>query len=61
MGRPGHEESDLVPSLVSDEGVTPQSSIFAYPVPVKEEARLKDTRSPQGPALRFGVEDKNYL
>jgi hypothetical protein len=44
-----------------DEGMTPRSSIFAYLVPAKEEARSKDTRSPQGPALRLGVEDKNYL
>jgi hypothetical protein len=26
-----------------DEGMTPRSSIFAYPVPAKEEARSKDT------------------
>jgi hypothetical protein len=44
-----------------DEGMTPRSSIFAYPVPAKEEARSKDTRSPQGPALRLGVEGKKYL
>jgi hypothetical protein len=37
----------------SDEGMTPRSSIFAYPVPAKEKARSKDTRSPQGPALRL--------
>jgi hypothetical protein len=37
--------------LDADEGMTPRSSIFAYPVPAKEEARSKDTRSPQGPAL----------
>jgi hypothetical protein len=29
-----------------DEGMTPRSSIFAYLVPAKEEARSKDTRSP---------------
>jgi hypothetical protein len=34
-----------------DEGMTPRSLIFAYPVPAKEEAHSKDTRSPQGPAL----------
>jgi hypothetical protein len=44
-----------------DEGMTPRTSIFAYPVPAKEEARSKDTRSPQGPALRLGVEGENYL
>jgi hypothetical protein len=44
-----------------DEGMTPRSSIFAYLVPAKEEARSKDTRSPQGPALRLGVEGKKYL
>jgi hypothetical protein len=44
-----------------DEGMTPRSSIFAYPVPAKEEAHSKDTRSPQGPALRLGVEGKKYL
>jgi hypothetical protein len=48
-------------SGATDEGMTPQSSIFAYPVPTKEEARSKDTRSPQGPALRLGVEGENYL
>jgi hypothetical protein len=46
---------------MSDEGMTPRSSIFAYLVPAKEEARSKDTRSPQGPALRLGVEGKKYL
>jgi hypothetical protein len=46
---------------VLDEGMTPRSSIFAYPVPAKEEARSKDTQSPQGPTLRLGVEGKNYL
>jgi hypothetical protein len=46
---------------VTDEGMTPRSSIFAYLVPAKEEARSKDTRSPQGPTLRLGVEGKNYL
>jgi hypothetical protein len=44
-----------------DEGMTPRSSIFAYLVPAKEEARSRDTRSPQGPALRLGVEGKKYL
>jgi hypothetical protein len=44
-----------------DEGMTPRSSIFAYPVPAKEEARSKDTRSLQGPALRLGLEGKKYL
>jgi hypothetical protein len=47
--------------MVTDEGMTPRSSIFAYLVPAKEEARSKDTRSLQGPALRLGVEGKNYL
>jgi hypothetical protein len=46
---------------LADEGMTPRSSIFAYLVPAKEEARSKDTRSPQGPALRLGVEGKKYL
>jgi hypothetical protein len=46
---------------VSDEGMTPRSSIFAYPVPAKEEARSKDTRSPQGPTLRLGVEGKKHF
>jgi hypothetical protein len=49
------------PSRHHDEGMTPRSSIFAYPVPAKKEARSKDTRSPQGPALRLGVEGKKYL
>jgi hypothetical protein len=58
--------ADLVPAArfgptVDDEGMTPRSSIFAYLVPAKEEARSKDTRSPQGPALRLGVEGKKYL
>jgi hypothetical protein len=44
-----------------DEGMTPRSSIFAYPVFAKEEARSTDTRSPQSPALRLGVEGKKYL
>jgi hypothetical protein len=44
-----------------DEGMTPRSSIFAYLVPAKEEARSKDTQSPQGPTFRLGVEGKNYL
>jgi transposase InsO family protein len=35
---------------LDDEGMTPRSLIFAYPVPTKEEARSKDTRSPQGPS-----------
>jgi hypothetical protein len=48
-------------STMGDEGMTPRSSIFAYPVPAKEEARSKDTWSPQGPALRLGVEGKNYM
>jgi hypothetical protein len=30
-------------SGATDEGMTPRSSIFAYPVPAKEEARSKDT------------------
>jgi hypothetical protein len=47
--------------MYGDEGMTPRSSIFAYPVPAKEEARSKDTRSPQGPALRLGVEGKKHL
>jgi hypothetical protein len=45
----------------SDEGMTPWSSILAYLVPAKEEAHSKVTQSPQGPALRLGVEGKNYL
>jgi hypothetical protein len=45
----------------TDEGMIPRSSIFAYPVPAKEEARSKDTRSPQGPALRLGVEGKKHF
>jgi hypothetical protein len=44
-----------------DEGMTPRSSILAYLVPAEKEARLKVTRSPQGPALRLEVEGKNYL
>jgi hypothetical protein len=47
--------------LACDEGMTPRFSIFAYLVLAKEEARSKDTRSPQGPALRLGVEGKNSL
>jgi hypothetical protein len=47
--------------FLGDEGMIPRSSIFAYLVPAKEEARSKDTRSPQGPALRLGVEGKKYL
>jgi hypothetical protein len=47
--------------LMVDEGMTPRSSMFANLVPAKEEACSKDTRSPQGPALRLGVEGKNYL
>jgi hypothetical protein len=47
--------------MVADEGMTPRSSIFAYPVPAKEEARSKDTRSPQGPTLRLGVEGKKLF
>jgi hypothetical protein len=35
--------------------------MFAYLVPAKEEARSKDTRNPQGPALRLGVEGENYI
>jgi hypothetical protein len=31
---------------LSDEGMTPRSSILAYLVPAKEEARSKDTQSP---------------
>jgi hypothetical protein len=46
---------------VSDEGMTPRSSMFAYLVPAKEEACSKDTRSPPGPALGLGVEGKKYL
>jgi hypothetical protein len=49
----GHQDYFL-----ADEGMTPRSLIFAYPVPAKEEALSKDTRSPQGPALRLGVEGK---
>jgi hypothetical protein len=49
----------VLSSKAGDEGMTPRPSIFAYPVPAKEEARSKDTRSPQGPTLRLGVEDKN--
>jgi hypothetical protein len=30
-------------SGATDEGMTPRSSIFAYPVPAKEEAHSKDT------------------
>jgi hypothetical protein len=41
--------------------MTPRSSMFAYLVPAKEEARSKDTWSPQGPAPRLGAEGKNYL
>jgi hypothetical protein len=44
-----------------DEGMTPRSSMFAYLVPAKEEAHSKDTRSPQGLALRLRVEGKKYL
>jgi hypothetical protein len=44
-----------------DEGMTPRSSILVYLVPAKEEARSKNTRSPQGPTLRLGIEGKNYL
>jgi hypothetical protein len=47
--------------MAIDEGMTPRSSIFAYPVPAKEEARSKDARSPQGPALRLGVEGKKHF
>jgi hypothetical protein len=47
--------------MLIDEGMTPRVLILAYPVPAKEEARSKDTQSPQGPALRLGVEDKKYL
>jgi hypothetical protein len=47
--------------MALDEGMTPRSSIFAYLVPAKEEARSRDTRSPQGPALRLGVQGKKYL
>jgi hypothetical protein len=48
-------------SGATDEGMTPRSSIFAYLVPAKEEAHSKDTRSPQGPALRLGVEGKKHF
>jgi hypothetical protein len=48
-------------SGATDEGMTPRSSIFAYLVPAKEEARSKDTRSPPGPSLWLGVEGKKYL
>jgi hypothetical protein len=41
--------------------MTPRFLILIYPVPAKEEARSKDTRNPQGPTLRLGVEGKNYL
>jgi hypothetical protein len=44
-----------------DEGMTPRSSIFAYPVPAKEEACSKDIQSPQGPARQLGVEVKKPL
>jgi hypothetical protein len=44
-----------------DEGMTPRSSILVYPVPAKEEARSKDTRSPQGPTHRLGVEGKKHF
>jgi hypothetical protein len=47
--------------MLPDEGMTPRSSIFAYPIPAKEEARSKDTRSPQCPALRLGVEGKKHF
>jgi hypothetical protein len=48
-----------IAASASDEGMTPRSSIFAYLVHAKEEARSKDTRSPQGPAHRLAVEGKN--
>jgi hypothetical protein len=48
-------------SGATDEGMIPRSSILAYLVSAKEEARSKVTRSPQGPALRLRVEGKNYL
>jgi hypothetical protein len=44
-----------------DEGMASRSSIFAYLVPAKEEARSKDTRSPQGPTLQLGVEGKKHF
>jgi hypothetical protein len=50
-----------LPLFPSDEGMTPRSLMFAYLVPAKEEARSKDTRSSQGPALPLGVEGKDYL
>jgi hypothetical protein len=58
---PGLNYSAPSVNSAGDEGMTPRSSIFAYPDPAKEEARSKDTRSPQGPTLRLGVEGKNYL
>jgi hypothetical protein len=39
-------EEELAPKShksLADEGMTPRSSIFAYPVPSKEEARSNDT------------------
>jgi hypothetical protein len=45
--------------MMCDEGMTPRSSIFDYPVPAKEEARSKDTKSLQDPTLRLRVEGKN--
>jgi hypothetical protein len=56
-----HNSKSSLSMKPSDEGMTTRSSIFAYLVPAKEEARSKDTRSPQGPAHRLGVEGKNYL
>jgi hypothetical protein len=43
------------------QGTIPQVLILAYLVPVKKEARLKDTWSPQGPALWLRVECEDYL
>jgi hypothetical protein len=51
----------MIMAIIADEGMTPRSSIFTYPVPAKEEVRSKDTRSPQGPALRLGVEGKKHF
>jgi hypothetical protein len=49
---------NMIRRKICDEGMTPRSSILAYLVPAKEEARSKVTQSPQGPALQLGVEVK---
>jgi hypothetical protein len=36
-------DSTRDPLTLADEGMTPRSSMFAYLVPAKEEARSKDT------------------